>query len=114
MSTKAERHLVSQGFTSAKIHLMYLIITTFATANLPKWEAEGIIKTDGNKSVTDKIKIGAKLGLNGFIQGVFSFLWERCKTETDPASGDSSQLAASGDSSKLAASGNYSKLAASG
>ena len=74
-------------------------------------EALDEVKTEGNKSVTKKIKIGAKLSLVGFIKASIDFLFEKAdKTRKK----DSSQLAASGDYSKLAASGDYSKLAASG
>ena len=92
-------------------------------------EALDEVKTDGNKSVTRKLKIGAKLSLVGFIKASIDFLFEKAdKTRKKDysklaasgyssklaASGDSSKLAASGDSSQLAASGDYSKLAASG
>jgi len=87
---------------------------------------------EDSKFATNKIKIGARLDLKGFIQASFQFLWERCKkgeavsSERNSklaasgyysqlaASGYYSQLAASGDNSQLAASGHYSKLAASG
>jgi hypothetical protein len=71
-------------------------------------EAEGETKTEGSKTVTNKIKIGAKIGLKGFVKASFDFLWEKCKTDKELASGHSSQLAASGDSSKLAVDGKYS------
>jgi hypothetical protein len=82
-----------------------------------------------SKVCTTKIKIGAKLGLSGFVKVSVDFLLEKCKKEGGKnnsilaasgvygklaASGAYSQLAASGDSSQLAASGAYSKLAASG
>ena len=82
----------------------------------------GTPQTDGQISVTNHIKIKAKLDFKGFIKASFDFLWEKCTTEEKAsgyysqlaASGYYSQLAASGDSSKLAASGDYSQLAASG
>jgi hypothetical protein len=67
----------------------------------------------GQKSVTNHIRIKAKLDFKGFIKASFNFLWEKC-TKEEKASGDYSKLAASGDYSKLAASGDYSQLAASG
>ena len=92
-------------------------------------EALDEAKTDDNKKFcTKKLKIGAKLGLGGFVNACVNFLFE--KTEFDKlsedaknasgrysnlaASGDESNLAASGYASKLAASGRYSNLAASG
>ena len=87
---------------------------------LAEVEALDEVKTEGNKSVTKRIKIGEKLSLVGFIKASIDFLFEHAtKTRKKAssqlaASGASSKLAASGDSSKLAASGAYSKLAASG
>ena len=73
-------------------------------------EATGKTKTDDNKkTVTDKIKIGAKLDLPAFIKASFDFLWERCKAK-EKDNGYYSQLASSGDSSQLASSGYYSQL----
>ena len=96
-------------------------------------EVEALEKpvTDDNKKYcTKKIKIGAKLSLNGFIEAGFNFIKESCTATADTtagekivrkkdeaviaASGNDSKLAASGNDSQLAASGNYSKLAASG
>jgi hypothetical protein len=99
-------------------------------------EAIGAVDSHGNKSATNKIKIGAKLGLPGFIKASFDFLWERTKVDPTPdtvvntefrsqvatsgsyskvaTSGDSSQVATSGDSSQVATSGSYSKVATSG
>jgi len=76
-------------------------------------EASGEIKSNNQKTVTNEIKIGFRLGLKGFIDAAFSFLWNQCKTE-QISSGGFSDLAASGGFSKLAASGYSSKLAASG
>ena len=70
------------------------------------------------KVATNKIKIGAKIDLKGFINASISFIFEKCKTDTNgkiqASSGHSSQLASSGHYSQLAASGDYSQLAASG
>ena len=87
-------------------------------------EPLGEVKTDGKKSVTTKLRIGAKLSFPAFIKAGVDFLIEHTKTEVKEdgknnsaklaASGDSAKLAASGDSAKLAASGDYAQLAASG
>ena len=74
-------------------------------------------KKDETKSATKKLRIGVKLGLDGFIKACVDFLYEKTTKDipTDKInSGDASQLAASGDASQLAASGRYSQLAASG
>ena len=85
--------------------------------------------TDDNKKYcTKKLKVGAKLTLQGFIKACVDFLIEKTTVEvTDKtmtvseeryaqlaASGDAAQLAASGDAAQLAASGDAAKLAASG
>jgi hypothetical protein len=73
-----------------------------------------------SKVCTTKIKIGAKLGLSGFVKASVDFLLEKCKKKGGKnnrilaTSGEFSQLAASGDYSQIAASGRASKLAASG
>ena len=76
---------------------------------------------EDSKIATNKIKIGAKLDLTGFIKASVDFLWEKCKIkdkkqdeDVQASSGDYSQLASSGDNSKLASSGYNSKLASSG
>jgi hypothetical protein len=71
--------------------------------------------SDDSKIATTKMKINAKLSLDGFIKASVDFLLSVAKKSNETAaSGDYSKLAASGDSSKLAASGYYSQLAASG
>ena len=93
--------------------------------NRPKEE-----ERQDSKIATNKIKIGAKLDLTGFIKASIDFLWEKCKIKDKKqdedvqassgynsklaSSGYNSQLASSGDNSKLASSGDYSQLASSG
>ena len=84
--------------------------------NRPKEE-----ERQDSKIATNKIKIGAKLDLTGFIKASIDFLWEKCKIkdkkqdeDVQASSGDNSQLASSGDYSKLASSGYNSQLASSG
>jgi hypothetical protein len=82
-------------------------------------EVESSGKTDkhsgDSKIATTKMKINAKLSLDGFIKASVDFLLSVAKkSNKTAASGDYSKLAASGDSSKLAASGYSSQLAASG
>ena len=106
--------LCQGGFHFCENSLDTLDYYNLCDSEIAEIEATGEDDKEGNKSATNSIKIGLKLGLKGFIDAAFSFVWERCKAGTKAASGDSSQLAASGDSSKLAASGDSSKLAASG
>ena len=84
--------------------------------NRPKEE-----ERQDSKIATNKIKIGAKLDLTGFIKASIDFLWEKCKIkdkkqdeDVQASSGYYSQLASSGDNSQLASSGDYSQLASSG
>ena len=65
-----------------------------------------------SKIATNKIKIGAKLDLTGFIKASIDFLWEKCKIKDKKQ--DEDVQASSGDYSQLASSGNYSQLASSG
>ena len=98
-------------------------------------EALGDIKRDGTKSATNKIHIGAKLGLKGFIKAAVDFTIEKTsfeklelntKTledlpETDSgdsakigSSGYSAQIGSSGDSAKIGSSGDYAQIGSSG
>ena len=73
------------------------------------------VTDDGKKYATEKLHVGAKLTLKGFIDAAFSFLWKRSEyKETIKNADNFAQLAASGDSAKLAASGYSAQLAASG
>ena len=76
-------------------------------------EAIGDIKIDGNKSCTNKIKIGLKLSLKAFIQGSVDFLLEKSK-EVQENTGYSARLASSGDYAQLASSGYFDRLASLG
>ena len=66
-----------------------------------------------DKSATNKLHIGAKLGLKGFIKACIDFTFEKTKADCKD-SGDSAKLASSGDYAKLASSGDYAQLASSG
>ena len=75
-----------------------------------------------DKSATNKLHIGAKLNLKGFIKACIDFTFEKTKVESKDSgdyaklasSGDYAKLASSGYSAKLASSGDYAKLASSG
>ena len=75
--------------------------------NRPKEE-----ERQDSKIATNKIKIGAKLDLTGFIKASIDFLWEKCKIKDKKQ--DEDVQASSGYNSKLASSGDYSQLASSG
>lgn len=75
--------------------------------NRPKEE-----ERQDSKIATNKIKIGAKLDLTGFIKASIDFLWEKCKIKDKKQ--DEDVQASSRDYSKLASSGDYSQLASAG
>ena len=66
-----------------------------------------------DKTATNKLHIGAKLNLKGFIKACIDFSLEKTKVE-NKSSGNWAQLASSGNWAKLASSGNGAKLASSG
>ena len=70
-------------------------------------------RKNDDKSATNKLHIGAKLNLKGFIKACIDFTFERTKAES-ASSGDYAQLASSGYYTKLASSGDGAKLASSG
>jgi len=108
--------LCENGFHYCENPLDTLDYYDLCDSEFAEIEDHGKSETDGNKTVTNHIKIKAKLDFKGFVKASIDFLFEKIKIDDkiQAASGNYSQLAASGDSSKLAASGNYSQLAASG
>ena len=92
-------------------------------------EAVGEVKKDGNKSATNKLHIGAKLGLKGFVKACVDFTIEKTKIEnveecTDydngknyakiGSSGDSAKIGSSGDSAQIGSSGDFAQIGSSG
>ena len=69
-------------------------------------DAETDKNNDDSKISTTKIKIGAKLGIKGFVDAAVNFLLKTRKGSKD--GGDSSRLASSGHSSQLALNGQDS------
>ncbi len=70
------------------------------------------VTDDSKKYCTKKIKIGAKLSLNGFIEAGFNFIKESCTATADTTVGK--KIVRKKDEAVIAASGSYSQLAASG
>ena len=82
-------------------------------------EALGKTITEGNKTVTSKIKIVKILNLADFNMACHIFISNKIKINTEyssqlSSSGNYSKLSSSGNYSKLSSSGNYSKLSSSG
>jgi hypothetical protein len=114
--------MCESGFHFCENPLDTLNYYSLCESEFAEVEALGETQThdSDSKVCTTKIKIGAKLGLSGFVKASVDFLLEKCKKEVGKnnrilaTSGEYSKLAASEDSSQLAASGGYSQLAASG
>ena len=97
-------------------------------------EALGQVWNDGEKRATNKIHIGAKLGLKGFLKACIDFTLEKTKYESNGtnlsgdyakigssgysaqigSSGDSAQIGSSGYSAQIGSSGDYAKIGSSG
>ena len=80
-------------------------------------EALGDIKRDGTKSATNKIHIGAKLGLKGFIKAAVDFTIEKTsfeKLELNTKTLEDLPETDSGDSAKIGSSGNYAQIESTG
>ena len=89
-------------------------------------EALGDIKRDGTKSATNKIHIGAKLGLKGFIKAAVDFTIEKTSFEKlelntktledlpETDSGDSAQIGSSGYSAQIESTGKNAVVMAAG
>lgn len=83
-------------------------------------EAVGDIYRKEDKTATNKLHIGAKLGLKGFIKACVDFTIEKTRVEpmkddgADNSSGNSAQIGSSGNYAKIGSSGDYAKIGSSG
>jgi hypothetical protein len=83
-------------------------------------EAVGDVRNYGNQSITNKLHIGAKLNLKGFVKACVDFTIEKTKFEIDKdsdsdiSSGDSAQIGSSGDSAQITSEGKNSVVMAAG
>ena len=90
-------------------------ITEFAEV-----EAVGDVRNYKNQSITNKLHIGAKLNLKGFVKACVDFTIEKTKFEIDKdsdsdiSSGYSAQIGSSGYSAQIGSSGDYAKIGSSG
>ena len=75
--------------------------------------ADGDTKTNGNKSCTTKLHIGAKLNFGGFVKACVDFLVEKTKP-SEVGSGDYAKIGSSGDSAQIGSSGYYAQIGSSG
>ena len=83
-------------------------------------EAIGDIYKGKDKTATNKLHIGAKLGFKGFIKACVDFTIEKTKAETVKAddvgisSGYYAKIGSSGDSAKIGSSGDYAQITSKG
>jgi hypothetical protein len=90
-------------------------ITEFAEV-----EAVGDVRNYKYQSITNKLHIGAKLNLKGFVKACVDFTIEKTKFEIDKdsdsdiSSGYSAQIGSSGYYAKIGSSGDYAQIGSSG
>jgi len=82
-------------------------------------EAIGDVYKKGNKTATNKLHIGAKLGLKGFVKACVDFTIEKTRIESVKdneidSGGDSAQIGSSGDSAQIGSSGDSAQIGSSG
>ena len=79
-------------------------------------EALGQVWNDGEKRATNKIHIGAKLGLKEFLKACIDFTIEKTKYESNGTNlpGDSAKIGSSGYSAKIGSSGYSAQIGSSG
>ena len=79
-------------------------------------EALGQVWNDGEKRATNKIHIGAKLGLKEFLKACIDFTLEKTKYESNGTNlpGYSAKIGSSGEYAQIGSSGNYAKIGSSG
>lgn len=75
-------------------------------------EALGQVWNDGEKRATNKIHVGAKLGLKGFLKACIDFTLE--KTNGTNLSGNSAQIGSSGNYAQIGSSGYSAQIGSSG
>ena len=75
-------------------------------------EALGQVWNDGEKRATNKIHIGAKLGLKGFLKACIDFTLE--KTNGTNLSGNSAQIGSSGDYAQINSTGEDAVIMCAG
>ena len=81
--------------------------------NIPDFadvEAIGDVYKKGNKTATNKLHIGAKLGLKGFVKACVDFTIEKARVE----SGKDNETDSSGDYAQIGSSGYYAQIGSSG
>ena len=74
-------------------------------------------KKDETKSATKKLRVGVKLGLDGFIKACVDFLYEKTIKDmpTDKVeTGDAAQIGSSGYAAQIGSSGDAAKIGSSG
>jgi len=83
-----------------------------------KVEPLGTVKTDGTKSVTDKIRIGEKQAFADFIQSGIEYIKEHTKVDADGANSDGgvnfTRIGSSGDGAQIGSSGYGTRIGSSG
>ena len=79
-------------------------------------EAVGNVYKREDKTATNKLHIGAKLGLKGFIKACVDFTIEKAKVESikNNSNKDSAKIGSSGYSAKIGSSGDSAKIGSSG
>ena len=75
-------------------------------------EALGQVWNDGEKRATNKIHVGAKLGLKGFLKACIDFTLE--KTNGTNLSGNSAQIGSSGDYAQINSTGEDAVIMCAG
>ncbi|MFQ9403340.1 MAG: hypothetical protein ACLR1Z_06175, partial [Eubacterium sp.] len=82
-------------------------------------EAIGDIYKEKDKTATNKLHIGAKLGLKGFIKACVDFTIEKTRVESGKdnetdSSGYYAQIGSSGYCAQIGSSGDYAQIGSSG
>ena len=75
------------------------------------------LTSDNEKYCTKKLKIGAKLGLKGFVKACIDFTIEKTSFKFPDSkidSGNSAQIGSSGYSAQIGSSGNFARIGSSG
>ena len=77
------------------------------------------VTDDNKKFATSTIKIGVKLGFDGFVKACVDFLYEKTiknmpESKMKNSSGNYAQIGSSGNYAQIGSSGNYAQIGSSG
>ena len=111
---EGEAKLCESGFHACLLPLNCFAFYRPSKSVYHEVEIDDDALTDGIKSVSKNIRIGANIDIKGLVKAQIDLVFDKAKKEKAATSGYKSSAATSGDKSSAATSGNGSSAATSG